>query len=202
MKKIQNHFSFFFQFFSGFDSLRKSPPRAVQSFAWFSWGSIHFVFKNRWLKPLLHTQRNSRGIEEIISQLSLLLNSSQKKKGDRNKSLRVFDPVWSTTVCQMDTSPISPYSHVQKNWWRPFIRVSAKISRGKKLIGALEVSYTASSSFRFLLNKRRISLKCVYFEELINGMHAVAKTLLNEKLLLIQHLWLSGFWIPASSSNM
>ena len=94
------------------------------------------------------------------------------------------------------------YSHVQKNWWRPFIRVSAKISRGKKLIGALEVSYTASSSFRFLLNKRRISLKCVYFEELINGMHAVAKTLLNEKLLLIQHLWLSGFWIPASSSNM
>jgi hypothetical protein len=36
------------------------------------------------------------------------------------------------------------YSHVQKNWWRPFIRVSAKISRGKKLIGALEVSYTAS----------------------------------------------------------
>ncbi len=110
-RKFKIIFLFFFQFFSGFDSLRKSPPRAVQSFAWFSWGSIHFVFKNRWLKPLLHTQRNSRGIEEIISQLSLLLNSSQKKKGDRNKSLRVFDPVWSTTVCQMNTSPISPYTH-------------------------------------------------------------------------------------------
>ena len=65
------------------------------------------------------------------------------------------------------------YSLSHINWCRLCIRVSAKKSRGKNLIGALEVSYRPTDTKFFPLsakNKRRIRLICVYFEELINGM--------------------------------